>query len=430
MKQKIIVLLISALFAGNLFAQGLNEFIIGKDYNSQEVFHKSNGCTPDDGVIVFNTTIPNLKFSMVDTPKRLKNVSVFDAKNNCYVLCIQPTDKNIGGITKYSIDITAEGYKREIIDISEVRATETQYFAVKSKKDVLQELDELKQRLANLENKAVPQSNTVDIGVSKKIDSQPKEVETLKSTTVNSINEGQATKVAFDLSILFKTGFTSLTSATEKSLTKLANDLKANPNTTVGIYGYTDSKENSSIKSKKRADAAKEYLIKQGVSSSRIVTDGFGSSNPIADNNTRKGREQNRRVEIYILPTEKKLIQEDQIATLKQEVSENKVAFDLSILFDSNFFKTLTSATKKSLTKLANDLKANPNTRVEIYGYTDSKERSNIKLSQNRANTARDYLIEQGVSSSRIVTDGFGSSNPIADNNTRKGREQNRRVEI
>jgi outer membrane protein OmpA-like peptidoglycan-associated protein len=303
MKQKIIILCIAAFFAGDLFAQGLNEFVIGKDYNSQEVFHKSQGCTPQDGVIVFNTTIPNLKFAMVDTPNRLKNVPAFDTKNNCYVLCVQPTDKNIGGITKYSIDIMAEGYKRAIIDINEVHATETQYFTVKSNKDILQELEELKQRLANIENKTVSQSDTVNTRVSKEMDSQTKELEPLENITVNSVNEGQALKVTFDLVILFETNSSSLTTTSQNSLTKLVNDLKANPNTSVGIYGYTDSREHSNIKlSKNRADAVKKYLIKQGVPSSHIVTDGFGSSNPIADNNTKKGRAQNRRAEIYILP--------------------------------------------------------------------------------------------------------------------------------
>jgi hypothetical protein len=137
MKQKITILLLFALFAGNMFSQNtqsttLNEFVIEKDNNPQ-VFYKSQGCTPNDGVIVFNTTIPNLKFAMPDTPRRLRSVPAFDKANNRYVLCLQPTDTEIGGYTKYSIDIIAAGYKNAIIDVREVHAGETQYFKINPK---------------------------------------------------------------------------------------------------------------------------------------------------------------------------------------------------------------------------------------------------------------------------------------------------------
>jgi hypothetical protein len=135
MRLKIILFLLFLFLAGNLFSQGiLNEFVIEKDDNP-EVFYKSKGCTPDDGVIVFYTTIPNLKFSMPDTPSRLKNTPVFDKTNNCYVLCVQPNDNEIGGITKYSIDITAEGYKRGIVEDIKVQVNNTQSFTINPKID-------------------------------------------------------------------------------------------------------------------------------------------------------------------------------------------------------------------------------------------------------------------------------------------------------
>ena len=121
-RQKITIFLLTILFAGSLYSQDvLNEFVIKKD-DSPHVFYKSKGCTPNDGVIVFNTTIPNIVFKMPDTPNRMRNKPVFDKDNNRYVLCLQPTDTKIGGITKYSIDITAIGYKNTIIDVQEVRA--------------------------------------------------------------------------------------------------------------------------------------------------------------------------------------------------------------------------------------------------------------------------------------------------------------------
>ena len=67
-----------------------------------------------------------------------------------------------------------------------------------------------------------------------------------------------------------------------------------------------------------------------------------------------------------------------------------------------------------------------------IHGHTDNtgNDSINIPLSQARAQSVKSYLASQGVSASRIDAQGYGSSNPIADNSTASGREQNRRVEI
>jgi len=142
--------LLFALVTISVFSQG--EFVIEKYNGTQDVFFKSKGCTPDDGVIVFYTEISNLKFSMPDTPKRLRNISAFDNEKNCYVLCIQPTDKEIGGISKYSIDITNEGYIPATLEIKDVRVGETQYFTINSKNDSVKvENEKLKSKQAELE---------------------------------------------------------------------------------------------------------------------------------------------------------------------------------------------------------------------------------------------------------------------------------------
>jgi len=111
----------------------LREFVVLEDDNPQ-VFFKGKGCTPDDGVIVFYTTIPDLKFSMPDTPSRLKTVSPYDNENNCYVLCVQPTDTKIGGIMRYSIAITANGYKpMPAFMVTGIMPGVAQYFMIKPK---------------------------------------------------------------------------------------------------------------------------------------------------------------------------------------------------------------------------------------------------------------------------------------------------------
>jgi outer membrane protein OmpA-like peptidoglycan-associated protein len=70
--------------------------------------------------------------------------------------------------------------------------------------------------------------------------------------------------------------------------------------------------------------------------------------------------------------------------------------------------------------------------KVRVEGHTDSQgdDASNLKLSQARAEAVRDYLVKKGVDSSRLTPVGFGESKPIADNGSKEGRAQNRRVEF
>ncbi len=150
--------------------------------------------------------------------------------------------------------------------------------------------------------------------IGNKMDKQKKELEQINGAQVESINDGQAIKVTFESGILFATNSSTLNTASQSSLNSFANSLKSNPDTDVQIYGHTDNTGNDAINnplSEKRAQAVYNFLAGKGVSGTRMITQGFGSSQPIADNGTAAGRTQNRRVEIYILPNEK-MIQDAQ----------------------------------------------------------------------------------------------------------------------
>ena len=84
------------------------------------------------------------------------------------------------------------------------------------------------------------------------------------------------------------------------------------------------------------------------------------------------------------------------------------------------------------LDPFANSLQDDPNARIEIIGHTDSSggDAVNNPLSQDRAQSVRDYLTGRGVAGSRIQTAGRGEREPVADNGTESGRARNRRVEI
>lgn len=90
----------------------------------------------------------------------------------------------------------------------------------------------------------------------------------------------------------------------------------------------------------------------------------------------------------------------------------------------------LTAESRPVLDDVAADLKKYPRLQVELQGHTDSKgsDAYNLKLSNQRAQSVRDYLLSQGVSSQQLVAKGYGESQPVADNKTEEGRTENRRV--
>jgi OOP family OmpA-OmpF porin len=92
----------------------------------------------------------------------------------------------------------------------------------------------------------------------------------------------------------------------------------------------------------------------------------------------------------------------------------------------------LTAAGEDSLDAAAEELAADPETRVDVVGHTDSvgSDQDNLELSQARAQAVRDALVKRGIDASRLSARGSGESDPEASNDTPDGRAQNRRVEL
>jgi outer membrane protein OmpA-like peptidoglycan-associated protein len=84
------------------------------------------------------------------------------------------------------------------------------------------------------------------------------------------------------------------------------------------------------------------------------------------------------------------------------------------------------------LAKLAGIIQAHPGLHLAIEGHTDNVggDEANMKLSQQRADTVRDFLIQQGLAPDTVTAVGMGKADPVADNSTADGRQKNRRVEI
>lgn len=93
---------------------------------------------------------------------------------------------------------------------------------------------------------------------------------------------------------------------------------------------------------------------------------------------------------------------------------------------------SLKSGTERTLERVAEFLKQYPDREVLVEGYTDSTgpEQYNQELSQERAKAVADKLAEYGVQDARLKTKGYGEEYPVANNDTKAGRQQNRRVEL
>jgi outer membrane protein OmpA-like peptidoglycan-associated protein len=101
------------------------------------------------------------------------------------------------------------------------------------------------------------------------------------------------------------------------------------------------------------------------------------------------------------------------------------------VLFDFNQ-ASLKPGAKEKLAKVSGILLAYPTLRLKVEGHTDSvgSDEYNMKLSQKRADSVRDYLTSNGIAGGNITATGLGKADPVATNDTAAGRQQNRRVEL
>ena len=101
------------------------------------------------------------------------------------------------------------------------------------------------------------------------------------------------------------------------------------------------------------------------------------------------------------------------------------------VLFDTGQY-SLKPGAREKLAKVAGILLAYPGINVQVGGYTDNvgNDDMNQALSEHRAGSVRDYLVQSGVNSNAVTAQGFGNTQPVATNDNSTGRQQNRRVEL
>ena len=119
-------------------------------------------------------------------------------------------------------------------------------------------------------------------------------------------------------------------------------------------------------------------------------------------------------------------------AILQTEDSARGLIVNLSdVLFDTGSY-TLKPGAREKLAKVSGIVLAHPGLLLQVEGHTDSvgSDDFNLRLSEMRAGSVREFLIGQGLKDNAITAEGFGKSEPVATNDTPEGRQRNRRVEI
>jgi outer membrane protein OmpA-like peptidoglycan-associated protein len=144
-------------------------------------------------------------------------------------------------------------------------------------------------------------------GIGRYMDKQAEELrKDLEGAEIERVGEG--IKITFREGIQFAVNSSQLSESSRTNLTELAETLKKYDDTNILIEGHTDvtgSREHNMKLSDDRAESVSEYLESIGVANKRITTEGYGPDQPVSDNTTDYGRQQNRRVEVAIFANEK-----------------------------------------------------------------------------------------------------------------------------
>ncbi|MBP1638399.1 MAG: OmpA/MotB domain protein [Bacteroidetes bacterium] len=201
--------------------------------------------------------------------------------------------------------------------------------------------------------------------------------------------------------------------------------LDANPGIKLDVVGYylSTEKNNTSFENLglARADAIKNYLVSKGIPADRINTSGeLKDGLSIKDN-------------LVLGPVGFSFS-----GKTSTPVDSTSVASRIRVKPLLFYFETAKSSInlsdddKKTIEEIKQYLAENPNAKVLATGHSDNvgNRDSNINLSLERANFAKQKLIEFGIKDDKIITNSKGPDVPIADNSTEEGRAKNRRVEI
>lgn len=216
----------------------------------------------------------------------------------------------------------------------------------------------------------------------------------------------------------------------KSQIERLSTYIKDNPNKTVDITGRYTSEENNTSTFPNlglaRANAVKNYFVSNGIPSNLINTFDKLDSSLVADaSGTYYGPLS------YNINTKEvnDTSEADALKALRQQIIANPLVLYFNT---SSATINLNAEQRVKLDKMLKYVDKVDSATIKTIGHTDSRgdRATNVRLGLNRAEFAKNYLVNNGVSSSKINSSSKGPDNPISDNNTAEGRAKNRRVVV
>lgn len=209
---------------------------------------------------------------------------------------------------------------------------------------------------------------------------------------------------------------------------RLTSERQASTDAQIAAQAQTDAANAEKVQA--QADAAKAQAnMAASQAASDAAVNAAQADAATANANAQEARQQ-AQGDLRDKATMRAQLTEQLNAVLQTRDTARGVIVNMSdVLFDTGKF-SLSSGAREKLAKVAGILISFPGLAIEVGGYTDNvgADDMNQKLSENRADSVRDYLAGQGVL--QITAVGYGNSSPVASNDNATGRQQNRRVEM
>jgi outer membrane protein OmpA-like peptidoglycan-associated protein len=181
---------------------------------------------------------------------------------------------------------------------------------------------------------------------------------------------------------------------------------------------------------KAAADMAAERANQEKIQAEEAKT-AAQAQQQTAESETEKARQAAAQAEQEKTQLREQLRQQLNTILETRETARGLIVNMSDVLFDTGKY-SLKPGAREKLAKIAGIILSHPGLRLAVEGHTDSVggDGFNQRLSEQRANSVRDYLVAQSVASDSITASGFGKTRPVASNDTPSGRQLNRRVEL
>ncbi len=251
--------------------------------------------------------------------------------------------------------------------------------------------------------------------------------------------------------VTFDPGNAAVDGESWKQLQQAAAAIRRARGYDVVIEGHADADEAAGV-DLERAEVVKSVLVTMGVEEERLRVQGFGDSKPLARNGSAFGRSLNRRAAFQMIPANLDLDPQGPMDDPMPEVPANmrletvhptvtitrpRLVFVDRLIFPNILFDYDKADLRPEGAVRADRASAAARaienvSRITVAGHCDfiGSHQYNDALSIRRARAVRDRLIERGLAPETVEAVGFGKRQPIADNDTREGRQLNRRVEF